>query len=47
VFHSGLKTRHEDLDLNKLSSNLKFGLERLESGERHSGDDVARAASAK
>jgi hypothetical protein len=41
-FHSGLKTRHGDLDLSKPSSNLKFGLERLESGECHSGNDVAR-----
>ena len=40
-FHSGLKARHGGLDLSKPSSNLNFSLERLKSGERHSGNEVA------
>jgi hypothetical protein len=41
-FHSGLKTRHGAPNFSKSSSNLEFGLEYLNAGECHSGEDVAR-----
>src|ERR1051325_6849764 len=41
-FHSRPRTRDGRFDVSKPLSNLKFGLERLEVGECHSGKDVAR-----